>query len=94
MDLANPYSKTTCLILYLYSMELGTPPLYSVANRVSRDMDLTFLKELGPFLKVLSLITKNAEKEKDNDDKIMRGESIKGAVPYSLAGAFILYRGA
>lgn len=36
-----PYSKVTCLILYLYSMELGTPPLYYEANRVARDMDLT-----------------------------------------------------
>ena len=28
MDLANPYGKMTCLTLYLYSMELGQPPLY------------------------------------------------------------------
>lgn len=25
LSLTNPYSKVTCLIMYLYSMELGTP---------------------------------------------------------------------
>lgn len=43
LGLCNPYSKVTCLILYLYSMELYSPPLYSVANRVARDMDLAFI---------------------------------------------------
>lgn len=36
MDLANPYGKMTCLILYIYSMELGAPPLYHEINRVCR----------------------------------------------------------
>ena len=48
--LRNPYYKVSCLILYLYSMELGTPQLYSEANRVARDMDLTMINELGPYL--------------------------------------------
>jgi len=50
LGLCNPYSKVTCLILYLYSMEVGTPQLFAEANRVSRDMDLDYLLELGPFL--------------------------------------------
>ena len=50
LGLCNPYSKVTCLILYLYSMELGMPQLYSEVNRVSRDMDLNYLKELGPYI--------------------------------------------
>ena len=41
--LLNPYSRATSLILYLYSMELGSPQLYSEVNRVARDMDLTYL---------------------------------------------------
>ncbi len=50
LGLKNPYSKATCLILYLYSMELGSPQLYAEANRVARDKDFTMLQELGPFL--------------------------------------------
>ena len=57
LGLYNPYSKATCLILYLYSMELGIPQLYAEANRVARDVDKTYLKELGPFLKALGEIT-------------------------------------
>ena len=41
LDVVNPYSKVTCLCLYLYSMELGSPPLYAELNRVARDMDLS-----------------------------------------------------
>ena len=41
IGLNNPYSKVTCFILYLYSMEFGTPPLYSELNRVAREMDLS-----------------------------------------------------
>jgi len=57
LGLINPYSKVTCLILYLYSMELGTPQLYAEVNRVARDMDFTQLKELGPFIRALGEIT-------------------------------------
>ena len=39
MCITNPYSKVSCLILYLYSMELGSPPLYSVINQVCRTMN-------------------------------------------------------
>jgi len=31
-NLKNPYSKATCVILYLYSMELGSPPLFHATN--------------------------------------------------------------
>ena len=51
-------------------MEIGSPPLYADANRVVRDMDKTHIKELGPYLRALSLITNKAEKNKANDDKI------------------------
>lgn len=72
--LKNPYSKMTCLILYLYSMELGTPQLYAEANRVARDMDLTYLSELGPFLQALGTITLNSEYNKNEKDKIIPGK--------------------
>lgn len=73
LGLFNPYSKVTCMVLYLYSMELGTPPLYAEANRVSRDMDLGYVKELGPYLKCLYQITLNSEKYKRREDKITTG---------------------
>ena len=90
--LANPYSKACCLIFQLYSMEIGSPPLYSVANRVSRDMDLTLLKELGPFLRALFEITKWAENYKKEDDKILQGRSF-GGKQGNMAGSFLLLRG-
>ena len=73
LGLANPYSKVTCFILYLYSMELGSPPLYAELNRVARDMDLTQLRNLGPILRALTLITLFAESHRDASDKIMPG---------------------
>ena len=39
LGIHNPYSKITCLVIYLYSMELGYPPLYAELARVSRDLD-------------------------------------------------------
>ena len=48
-DLQDPYHPAVCMILYLYSMELGSPPLYSELNRVARDMDMSQLENLGPF---------------------------------------------
>lgn len=68
LDLSDPYSKVSCFILQLYSMEFGSPPLYAEANRVAREMDLSFLKELGPFLKPLSVVAANGEKNKDPGD--------------------------
>jgi len=51
-------------------MELGNPPLYAEANRVSRDNDYTWLKGIGPFLKAVSKITELAEGRKEQSDKI------------------------
>lgn len=39
-DLLNPYGKMTCLILNLFSMEFGVPPLYAEVNRVCRVRDM------------------------------------------------------
>ena len=36
LGLLNPYSKASCLLMQLYSMEIGSPQLYSEANRVAR----------------------------------------------------------
>jgi len=49
-SIKNPYSKISCIVLYLYSMELGSPTLYAEVNRVARDKDYNYLKELGPYV--------------------------------------------
>ena len=56
LNLGDPYSKISCLVLYLYSMELGSPPLYSEINRVSRTMDESQLVNLGPNLMALGIV--------------------------------------
>ena len=74
LGLWNPYSKVTCFILYLYSMEFGSPPLYAELNRVAREMDLTHLDHLGPILACLETICLWAEFNRKEGDKIKTGE--------------------
>ena len=73
MNLFNPYSKIVCFVIYLYSMELGDPPLFAELNRMSRDKDYTLLKYLGPFAKVLNAINYGAEMARDKNDQIETG---------------------
>ena len=93
LGLDNPYSEATCLILYLYSMELGSPQLYAEANRVARDMDLTHLKELGPFLSALRGITFWSERNKNTGDKVAEGSKLSD-IKFNMGGSFLLCRGA
>ena len=95
LNLNNPYSKITCLVLYLYSMELGSPPLYYEINRVCRAMDISQLQYLGPYIKALGLVTLLSEQNRQNDDKIKTGKMIDDGYKfkYNMAGLFILYRG-
>ena len=92
LDLYNPYSPVSCWVLYQYSMELGSPPMYQELNRASRDMDLTLLKQLGPFACALSRICFGAEENKKKEDKIVPGEQIGGEFQ-NFAGCFLLFRG-
>ena len=72
-DLTNPYGKISCLVLYLYSMEFGQPPLYYEINRVCRTMDESKLQTLGPYIKALGIVTACSEKKRDADDQIKTG---------------------
>jgi hypothetical protein len=74
-------------------MELGIPPFYSEVNRAARDMDISLIKEFGPFLRVLSKITLWAERYKQPEDKIKSGEMLGGTF-CNLGGAFLLWKGA
>ena len=89
LSLANPYSAVSCWLLYLYSMELGSPPLYLELNRAAREMDKTKLPQLGPFAAALGWVCNGAEEYKKKEDKIVPGRDIGGA----LAGCFLLFRG-
>lgn len=96
LDLTNPYSTITCFILYMYSLEFGSPPLYAELNRVVRTMDLTQIENLGPLARALNVITGCAENKKSVDDKILTGEQIfnkKKGVFKNMAGVFFLWRG-
>ena len=76
LNLLYPYSKVTCLILYLYSMELGNPQLYAEVNRIARDMDLNYLKELGPYMRALAIVSLRVENFKKEGDIIETGKMI------------------
>lgn len=99
-NLGNPYSKIVCFSLYLYSMEFGDPPLYAELNRVSRDMDMNYLKQLGPYSRTMDYITWNAEHKRDPKDKIYTGQdrmmdnrALKMKLG-NMAGIFLVFRGA
>ena len=94
-NLLSPYSKVVCFILYLYSMEIGSPALYAEANRVARDVDKSFLKELGPFLRCLNVISLRAEYFKKDNDVIKTGKMIRSDPYYknNMRGSFLLFRG-
>lgn len=96
LGLNNPYSKICCFILQLYTMEIGTPSLYNEVNRVAREMDMSLLEDLGPYLKALSEITSQGEKNKKKNDKIKTGLMLKKkekGVYLNIGGAFLLWRG-
>ena len=61
--LANPYSRITCFVLYLYSMEFGSLPLYAEVNRAActNPFDDFHVRTLGPFAAAMDLITTWAE---------------------------------
>lgn len=94
LDLTNPYGKISCLVLYLYSMEIGSPPLYSEINRISRDKEMVYLKMLGPFVKALGIVTASSERKRNKDDIIPTGQSKYPDLHHNFSGLFMLFRGA
>ena len=73
LNLANPYGKMSSLVVYLYSMELGSPPLYHEINRVCRSMDKAYLLTLGPYIRALGNVTAFSESNRYAEDKIPTG---------------------
>ena len=94
LGIYNPYSKITCFLVFLYSMEFGTPPLYAELNRVARLMILSQILNLGPYAKALSTITLFAEDRRKSGDKMTPGYDIEGGDLYNIEGIFMMYRGA
>lgn len=89
----NPQSKVTNFLLYLYTMEFGVPPLYSVMNKAMREKDESYIDTLGPFMYVLSLMTAYGNYFKSNSNKIISGKTI-GGYESNMAWSLILFRGA
>jgi len=61
LDLCNPYSKATCLILYLYSMDSY---IQSELNKACWNMDVSKITNFGPFASALGYITSGTEMNK------------------------------
>lgn len=93
-ELSNPYCNEACMIMQLYSMELGSPPLYAEVNRVCRDMDTSLLKELGPFVKALGEICSWGESAKGADDKVNKNSRDAAGVGFNMSASFLVWRGA
>ena len=93
LGINNTHSFATCLILYLYSLEAGRPPLYVELNRVLREMDLKYLNQLGPIEQALFEISQWVENNKQSDARIPTGDQFSQE-PDNLSGCFLVYRGA
>lgn len=96
--IANPYSLATCYFLYLYSLELGSPPLYLELDVSSRMMEMNNLESLGPFARVFSEIMTSGDKRRHDSDKIKPGMQSciteSGGSKHNMEGMFMLYSGA
>lgn len=92
-NFCNPYGKITSLILYLMSMELGSPPLYTIFNKANREMDTEKLNNLGPLARALGKILINAEIYRKDNDKYESGYKNNKDYDQNMAGAFIAFKG-
>ena len=96
LGLSNPYSRISCFVLYLYTLEYGEPSLAQDLSRVARTKDDTMIRSLGPYAQALRKITSEAEAHRDADDKIESGTIIQqklNGVDWNIAGAFFLWKG-
>lgn len=95
MNLYNPASKVSSLLLYLYTLEFSSPvPLYAALNRARRTMDTAHLMTLGPFSYGLFSVLQRAEENKSQDDKIRPGIEYSEDMLDNYAGLFMLFKGA
>ena len=74
-------------------MDIGSPPLYAEINRAARDMDKSYLSELGPLHRALVVVIALAEKYKSEGDKMTPGKDL-GGDSWNMGGSFVLWRGA
>ena len=64
-------------MLWILSLEFGSPPLYAELNRVVRNMDMSYLESLGPLARSLNEITYGAEEQREATDKFPTGYMIQ-----------------
>lgn len=67
LNLWNPYGTISCTLFFIYSMELGSPPLYAEVNRVCREKDMFYLPMLGPYIRAMYEITSHAQSNRKYD---------------------------
>ena len=81
------------MIAYVWSMELGKPPVYQTATQAQRNNDPNFYQTLGPFAVALNVILK--ESEKSRLDKIKPLKEIPNYQNLNyFAQSFLAFRGA
>ena len=61
---------------------------------MARTMDTKYLKELGPFLRALAVISLRVEHFKKPGDIIKTGQMICDSQENNMYGSFLLFRGA
>lgn len=57
-SLTDPYGRVPALIMQLFTMEFGSPPLYAEINRVCRTLDRNYLHTLGAYIRALSVVSR------------------------------------
>ena len=96
LGINNSRSLATCMILYLYSMELGGgAPLYAELNRVLREKQEKYLEQLGPMAQALKEICQWADENKRWEEKggLTTGEKFSEKWD-NLSGCFLIWKGA
>ena len=73
-------------------MEWGQPPLYAEVNRVTRELDMSEIENLGPFINILFWVLNAGEDKRSETDKIPSGK-MRGGVEFNYAGCFMVWRG-
>ena len=90
--LSDPESAEVCVLLYLYSIE---PPFYADISNACRDLDLSKLPSLGPFVQALNGVLVNGQvSDEKRDDALRQGWKYDADGPLGFySESFLLFKG-
>ena len=100
MGVRNPYSLASTFLLYIYSIQLGEPPLFAVLNKEIREHSQELLPYLGAYQRALQEVTEFAEGFKVPEHRLPNGHLYATlcpggrGVPQNFAGSMLAFRGA